>query len=50
MYIKIYLFITGLFQISNIDLLTPKLLAETDSKMADNLTIISYFDYIIKTA
>jgi O-antigen biosynthesis protein WbqP len=28
---------------------TPKLLAATDSKMIDNLTIISYFEYIIKT-
>jgi O-antigen biosynthesis protein WbqP len=41
--------ITGLSQISNIDMSTPKLLAATDSKMIDNLTIISYFEYIIKT-
>jgi O-antigen biosynthesis protein WbqP len=42
--------ITGLSQISNIDMSTPKLLAATDAKMIDNLTIISYFEYIIKTA
>jgi O-antigen biosynthesis protein WbqP len=41
--------VTGLSQISNIDMSTSKLLAATDSKMIDNLTIISYFDYIIKT-
>jgi O-antigen biosynthesis protein WbqP len=41
--------ITGLSQISNIDMSTPKLLAETDARMIDNLTIISYFNCIIKT-
>jgi lipopolysaccharide/colanic/teichoic acid biosynthesis glycosyltransferase len=42
--------ITGLSQISNIDMSTPKLLAETDAKMIDSLRLVSYFDYIIKTA
>jgi O-antigen biosynthesis protein WbqP len=41
--------ITGLSQISKIDMSTPKLLAETDAKMIDSLYLVSYFDYIIKT-
>ena len=28
---------------------TPKLLAESDAKMIDNLTLVTYFDCIIKT-
>lgn len=41
--------ITGLAQINKIDMSTPKLLAETDAKMLENLNIISYFKYIILT-
>jgi len=42
--------ITGLSQVNNIDMSTPKLLAETDQKMISMLTIRNYFQYIIKTA
>lgn len=41
--------ITGLAQISNIDMSTPKLLAETDAKMLASLTVGNYFSYIIQT-
>jgi len=42
--------ITGLAQVNTIDMSTPKLLAETDHKMMQTLTIQSYFKYIIMTA
>jgi lipopolysaccharide/colanic/teichoic acid biosynthesis glycosyltransferase len=42
--------ITGLSQVKNIDMSTPKLLAEMDRKMIDTLTIKDYFKYIIMTA
>ncbi|MBY8275691.1 sugar transferase [Vibrio fluvialis] len=42
--------ITGLAQVQNIDMSTPKLLAQTDRKMIDTLTLKSYFKYIIMTA
>ncbi|WP_026339410.1 sugar transferase [Psychromonas ossibalaenae] len=42
--------ITGLAQINTIDMSTPKLLAETDQKMIQTLTIKDYFKYIIMTA
>lgn len=42
--------ITGLSQISKIDMSTPQLLAETDAKMINSLTLKSYFRYIIVTA
>jgi O-antigen biosynthesis protein WbqP len=42
--------ITGLAQVSNIDMSTPKLLAETDQRMIETLTLKNYFRYIIKTA
>ncbi|ENM5889555.1 sugar transferase [Vibrio mimicus] len=42
--------ITGLAQIQNIDMSTPRLLAQTDKNMIDTLTLKSYFHYIIKTA
>lgn len=42
--------ITGLAQINNIDMSTPKLLAETDKEMISTLSIKKYFGYIIKTA
>lgn len=41
--------ITGLAQISNIDMSTPKLLAETDARMLQELSIITYFKYIFRT-
>jgi len=42
--------VTGLAQVNNIDMSTPKLLAETDQKMIATLTIKNYFKYIIQTA
>jgi len=42
--------ITGLAQVNNIDMSTPKLLAETDQKMISTLNIKDYFKYIIQTA
>ena len=41
--------ITGLAQVSNIDMATPKLLAETDACMLEGLTILLYFKYIFMT-
>jgi len=41
--------ITGLAQVNEIDMSTPKLLAETDAKMIENLTLKSYFSYILQT-
>ena len=41
--------ITGLSQINNIDMSTPKLLAETDAEMIYNLTTGNYLKYIFKT-
>ncbi|WP_421285759.1 sugar transferase [Aeromonas veronii] len=42
--------ITGLAQVQNIDMSTPALLAKTDRKMIDTLTLTNYFRYIIMTA
>lgn len=42
--------ITGLAQVQNIDMSTPKLLAQTDRKMIDSLTLANYVRYIIMTA
>lgn len=42
--------ITGLAQVSAIDMSTPTLLAETDQKMIQTLTVKRYFKYIIMTA
>ena len=42
--------ITGLAQIQNIDMSTPVLLAKTDKKMIDTLTLKDYFKYLIMTA
>lgn len=42
--------ITGLAQVQNIDMSTPKLLAKTDKQMIDSLTLKDYFKYIIMTA
>ncbi|MBE0494698.1 MAG: sugar transferase [Thiomicrospira sp.] len=41
--------ITGLAQVSDIDMSTPKLLAETDAKMIASLTVKDYFKYIFMT-
>lgn len=41
--------ITGLAQVNNIDMSTPKLLAETDAHMLQSLTLASYFKYIFMT-
>jgi len=41
--------ITGLSQINKIDMSTPKILAETDSKMTSELNIYRYFYFIIVT-
>lgn len=42
--------ITGLAQVNEIDMSTPKLLAEWDQKMIQMLTVKLYFTYIIQTA
>lgn len=41
--------ITGLAQISDIDMSTPVLLAETDAKMIRDMSFEKYFFYILKT-
>lgn len=41
--------ITGLAQVSNIDMSTPKLLAETDAHMLKSIDLGSYFKYIFMT-
>lgn len=41
--------ITGLAQVNDIDMSTPKLLAETDQKMLENLNVCAYFKYILMT-
>lgn len=41
--------ITGLAQVNEIDMSTPVLLAETDAKMLQTLTLSSYFKYILMT-
>jgi O-antigen biosynthesis protein WbqP len=41
--------ITGLAQVNNIDMSTPKKLAETDSLMLAEMTISNYFKYIFMT-
>lgn len=40
--------ITGLAQVNNIDMSTPRLLAETDQKMLQALTVGDYFKYILQ--
>ena len=42
--------ITGLAQVSGIDMSTPELLAQTDAKMLSGLGLGAYFRYIIQTA
>ncbi|MDP5132956.1 MAG: sugar transferase [Paraglaciecola sp.] len=41
--------ITGLAQVSNIDMSTPELLAQTDATMLQHLTKADYFKYIFMT-
>lgn len=41
--------ITGLAQIRGIDMSTPRLLAETDARMLQDLSVSAYFRYILKT-
>ncbi len=41
--------ITGLAQVNGIDMSSPRLLAETDAKMLCELTVFSYFRYILMT-
>lgn len=41
--------ITGLAQVKKIDMSTPKLLAETDAKMIQELNTLVYFKYIFLT-
>jgi O-antigen biosynthesis protein WbqP len=41
--------VTGLAQVNDIDMSTPKLLAETDAKMLTSLTVLAYFKYIFMT-
>lgn len=41
--------ITGLAQVNKIDMSTPKLLAETDARMLQELTVSAYFKYIFMT-
>ncbi len=41
--------ITGLAQVNEIDMSTPALLAETDQKMIQRLTLVDYFKYILMT-
>lgn len=41
--------ITGLAQIQGIDMSTPRMLAETDARMLEELGVSAYFKYILKT-
>ncbi|RRV17561.1 sugar transferase [Pseudomonas saudiphocaensis] len=41
--------ITGLAQVNEIDMSTPALLAETDQKMIQSLTVADYFKYVFMT-
>lgn len=41
--------ITGLAQVNNIGMSTPKLLAETDARMLKEMTVSAYFKYIFMT-
>ncbi len=41
--------ITGLAQVNNIDMSTPKLLADTDARMLKALTVTAYLKYILMT-
>ena len=41
--------ITGLSQINNIDMSTPKLLVKTDAQMISQMSVVNYFKYIFLT-
>ncbi|WP_404436780.1 sugar transferase [Stutzerimonas chloritidismutans] len=41
--------ITGLAQVNDIDMSTPALLAQTDQRMIQSLTLVAYFKYIFMT-
>ena len=41
--------ITGLAQVSEIDMSTPELLAKTDAKMIGSIDLKNYFRYILLT-
>ncbi|QKI89765.1 sugar transferase [Thiomicrorhabdus xiamenensis] len=41
--------ITGLSQVNEIDMSTPELLAQTDAKMINSMTLVNYFKYILQT-
>jgi O-antigen biosynthesis protein WbqP len=41
--------ITGLAQVSDIDMSTPELLAKTDAKMIRDMSLKNYFKYIFQT-
>ena len=41
--------ITGLAQVTGIDMSTPELLAQIDAKMLADLGVVTYFRYIIQT-
>lgn len=41
--------ITGLAQVNDIDMSTPDLLAKTDAKMINDMTLKNYFKYIFQT-
>lgn len=42
--------VTGLAQVNDIDMSTPKLLAEWDQRMIETMSVKNYFTYIIQTA
>lgn len=42
--------VTGLAQVQNVDMSTPKLLAKIDKEMIESLTLRNYFKYILMTA
>lgn len=42
--------ITGLAQLSGIDMSTPERLAKKDKEMIDSITLRNYFSYIVRTA
>ena len=42
--------ITGFSQINGVDMSTPELLAQTDSKMISNMSLANYLKYIFLTA
>ncbi len=41
--------ITGMAQLNNIDMSTPRLLADTDAHMLQEITVAAYFKYIFMT-